>query len=75
MVAEQIPLFHEKQGQDKKDEPVGIGNGLSIKFLNESKTDLHFIRNGSIIKKITLSDKVAKRLFVIEAVEQGVTSG
>ena len=71
MVAEQISLFHENQGEDKKAEPVGIGNGLSIKFLNESKTDLHFIRNGSIIKKVTLSDKVAKRLFVIEAVEQG----
>ena len=71
MVAEQISLFDEEQGVEKKGEYIGIGKGLSIKFLNESKTSLNFFRNGVLIKKVDISDIVAKRFFVIEAVEHG----
>ena len=73
MAAKQIPLFEKDRSEKKKDGPVGIGNGMSIEFLNESKTDARLFRNGVLIKQVDLSDKVAKKLFVIDAVEHGAT--
>lgn len=64
----QIPLFWNEKENDGK---IDIGNDLSLKFLNVAKTKLHYYRHNTLIKKVDLSDNPEKRLFVVEAAEQG----
>jgi len=50
-----------------------IGQRLYLKFKDGSETQVTLYRNDVSIKTVDLTDKVAKRLFVIEAVELGAT--
>jgi len=50
-----------------------IGAGLSIEFHRNNKKKFNFKNQNVIIKKVDLSDRIAKKLFVIEAVALGAT--
>jgi len=67
---EQIQLF-------KKDNPAGdnthvLGNRISIKFVGVNKTSVTLYHQNIPLKIVDLTDRVSKRLFVIELVELGV---
>jgi len=64
----QSPLFKDVEPQDKNIKHVG--NRLYLEFSDDSpKAALY--RNNTLIKIVELSDKTAKKLFVVEAVEMG----
>lgn len=50
-----------------------IGQRLYLKFKDGAKTQVALYHNDLLMKNVDLADKVAKRLFVIEAVELGAT--
>lgn len=50
-----------------------IGAGLSLVFFKNNKKKFIFKNQDVIIKKVDLSDRIAKKLFVLEAVELGAT--
>ena len=50
-----------------------IGQRLHLKFKNDSETQVTLYHNDILIRTADLSDKVAKRLFVVEAIELGAT--
>ena len=69
----QKTLFPELQ-QDKKNDNIKlIGANLSLVF-NKKNKDLVTLKNSdAIVKRVDLSDKPAKKLLIIEAVELGAT--
>ena len=54
-----------------KDKKVLLGFGLEIEITKGYKPKAKLYRAGILIKIVNLSDKVAKRLFIVEAVELG----
>jgi transposase-like protein len=50
-----------------------IGQRLYLEFKDDSETHATLYRNDVLVKTVNLADKVAKKLFVIEAVELGAT--
>jgi hypothetical protein len=65
-------LFPELQ-QDKNDNIKPIGANLSLVFNTKNK-DLVTLKNcDAIVKRVDLSDKPAKKMLIIEAVELGAT--
>ena len=54
-----------------KDKKVHLGFGLEIEITKGYKPKAKLYRAGILIKIVHLSDKVAKRLFIVEAVELG----
>jgi hypothetical protein len=65
----QSALFKDIEPQD--DNIKHIGPRLYLKFGDSTSTKVAFYHNNTLVKIIELSDKVAKKLFVVEAVEMG----
>lgn len=64
----QQSIFLENPDMTRKD----IGAGLIIEVLeNSAKVNLY--KQGTLIKSVDMSDRTAKRLFVVETVELGAT--
>ncbi len=64
-------LFSEPVEQDKKNVKIHLGTGLDIQVINGSKPRAKLYRLNVLIKTVDLSDKTARRLFVVEVVELG----
>ena len=52
---------------------VSIGDRLYIKFIDLAAGKIAYYNNDVLIKHVDLSDKVAKKIFIVEAVEAGAT--
>ena len=65
----QKPLFEISQPKDKN--IYNLGNGLILKIDKNDSKIVTLWRHGTFIKKADLSDKVEKRLFIVEVVELG----
>ncbi|MEA3380161.1 MAG: helix-turn-helix domain-containing protein, partial [Pseudomonadota bacterium] len=65
-------LFPE-MSQEKDDNTKLIGANLSLVFNRRNKNLVIFKNRDIIVKKVDLSDKVAKKLFIIDAVALGAT--
>lgn len=65
-------LFAEEL-KKKTDNVKMIGAGLSIEFHRNNKKKINFKNQNIIIQRIDLSDRIAKKLFVIDAVALGAT--
>ncbi len=63
--------FFQEQNKRKNKNTVDIGCNLSIVFNQKNKQLVTLKNRGVEVKKVDLSDKPAKKLFVIEAVELG----
>ena len=50
-----------------------IGRRLYLEFKDDSETHVTLYHNDVLVKTADLADKVAKRFFVVEAVELGAT--
>ena len=61
-------LFPNATGKDNK---IQLGSGLEIEIIEGFKPKAKLYRLGTLIKLVNLSDKVAKRLFIVETVELG----
>lgn len=69
---EQIALFDEPDPKDSKNRTrMNIGPGLILEITKDNKPKVTLYRHDTYIKTADFSDRVAKRLFVVEAVEQG----
>jgi len=68
---EQGVLFDNMPAQDHN--VVGIGARLYLKFNKAIPSKVSLYNNDILIKTVDLSDRVAKRLLVVEAVELGAT--
>ena len=66
-------LFSEPIEQDKKNDKIDLGTGLEIQIINGFKPRARLYRLNVLIKTVDLSDKTARRLFVVEVVELGAT--
>ncbi len=64
-------LFPEPVGKEKKNEKIHLGAGLEIQIIDGIKPRARLYRLNVPIKTVDLSDKTARRLFVVEAVELG----
>lgn len=62
-------LFEDEQAQDPNEKSIGARLYLKFNKTNPDKVSLY--NQGTLIKAVDLSDKVAKRLLVVEAVEMG----
>lgn len=65
----QLTLFEEKNQQKKKKHDIGAG--LTLEISDDEKTKVKLYRDGIFIKRVDFSDKVAKRLFIVELIEAG----
>ena len=61
-------LFPEQAGNDNK---IQLGSSLELEIIKGVKPKARLYRAGIFIKPVELSDKIAKRLLVVEAVELG----
>jgi transposase len=66
-------LFSNPVGQDKKNDKIHLGAGLEIQIIEGFKPKARLYRLDVLIKTVDLSDKTARRLFVVEVVELGAT--
>ncbi len=64
-------LFSETAGQNQEDNEIHLGAGLTIQIIEGFKPGARLYRLDVLIKTVDLSDKIAKRLFIVEAVELG----
>ncbi len=58
--------------QDDQEQKYALGNGFVLAFSDDEKKQCKLLHYDNPIKLVDLSDKVAKKLLVIEAVELGV---
>jgi len=65
----QSALFRDVTPQGANIKP--IGHRLYLKLSDSSPAKAAFYHNNTLVKIIELSDKVAKKLLVVEAVELG----
>ncbi|MFO7970712.1 MAG: hypothetical protein R6U40_03065 [Desulfobacterales bacterium] len=65
------PLFDTVSNEDNA--AKFIGQRLYLEFKNDSETHVTLYHNDVLVKTADLSDKVAKKFFVVEAVELGAT--
>ena len=65
----QADLVSEQGDQGQK---YALGNGFVLAFSDGEKRQCKLLHYDNPIKRVDLSDKVAKKLLVIEAVELGV---
>lgn len=68
---EQGVLFDDRPVQEPN--VKGIGDRLFLKFSKENPQKVSLYHYDTLIKTVDLSDRVAKRLLVVEAVEMGAT--
>ena len=64
-------LFDDVSNEDKA--LKFIGQRLYLKFKDDIETHVNLYHNDVLVKTADLTDKVAKRFFVVEAVELGAT--
>ena len=64
----QAGLFSEPYDRERK---YALGNGFVLEFCDREKSQCKLLHYDKPIKIVDLSDKVAKKLLVIEAVELG----
>ena len=68
----QESLFPEEEISEKSDgQTFQLGNGLHIKIQGSYKKSAHFYRHDNFLQVVELSDKVAKKLLVVDAVKLG----
>ena len=65
----QQSFFNESPVQDSN--ISYIGRRLHIKFSGDNKSRVSLFHNDVLVKSIDLSDSVAKRLFIVDAIELG----
>ena len=65
----QSALFKNAEPQDENIKPIGYR--LYLKFNDSTPAKVALYHNNTLVKIIELSDKVAKKLLVVEAVEMG----
>jgi hypothetical protein len=56
---------------DEADQRIFIGAGLEIEIIDGVYPKAKLYRSGIFIKHVDLSDKIDRRLFIIEAIELG----
>jgi len=56
---------------DKDDNKIALGNGIFIEIRRDYPRSAYLYRRDILIKKVVLSDKIARRIFIVEAVELG----
>jgi transposase len=66
-------LFSKPVEQDKKNDKIHLGTGLEIQIINGFKPRARLYRLNVLVKTVDLSDRTARRLFVVEVVELGAT--
>ena len=66
-MAKQIELFSDLSDDNK----ISLGNGLFIEIKTNYPYTAYLYRYDILIKKAQLEDNIAKRLFIVEAVELG----
>lgn len=66
-------IFSEPVDQDKKNQKIDLGTGLEIQIIDGLKPRARLYRLNVHIKTVELSDRTARRLFVVEVVELGAT--
>jgi hypothetical protein len=69
LMKQQLVLFESKNPEDKFRHDIGAGLGLEISEDEKPKVKLY--RNDDFIKGADFSDRVAKRLFIVEIIELG----
>ncbi|MCP4936316.1 MAG: helix-turn-helix domain-containing protein [bacterium] len=62
-------LFSEPEGRKQK---YSLGDGFVLEFSDQEKKHCHLLHYDQPIKIVDLSDKLAKKLLIIEAVQLGV---
>jgi hypothetical protein len=62
-------LFESKNPQDKIRHDLGAG--LALEISEDKKPKVKLYRNGTFIKGADFSDRVAKRIFIVETIELG----
>jgi len=65
-------MFPEHDESDSKGDVSSLGRGLTIHFIG-SGFEARLFRQNVFIRTVDLSDKTAKRLFVVDTVELGAT--
>jgi len=65
----QAVLFERANPQEKIKQDIGAG--LALEICNDEKTLIKLYRDGAFIKKVDFSDRIAKRLFIVELIEAG----
>ena len=65
----QMPLFNAVSNKDNA--AKFIGQRLYLEFKNDSETHINLYHHDVLVKTADLTDKVAKKFFVVEAVELG----
>ena len=66
----QNSLFVEDNSTDDV-EYIDLGKGLGLRIIPGYKKQAQLYRHGTLIKAVSLRDKVAKRIFAVEVVELG----
>lgn len=66
----QISLLADEASADAT-EFIDLGKGIGIRIIPGYKKQAHLYRHGTLIKAVNLLDKVAMRIFAVEAVELG----
>lgn len=65
----QSPLFNDTRPNNRN--PADLGSGLTLEIVEGHKLNAILYRHGVYMKAVDLTDRVAKRLFVVELVESG----
>ena len=63
----QNSLFPISNGNDK----ISLGNTIVIEIKSNYPRRAYLYRHDILIKQVVLSDKIAKRIFIVEAIELG----
>ncbi|MFV9646540.1 MAG: putative transposase, partial [Desulfobacterales bacterium] len=67
----QQKLFSETIGQSRDKDKIRLGSGLEIQLVKDFRPKAKLYRFDVLIKTVDLSDKIARRLFIVEVVELG----
>jgi hypothetical protein len=70
---EQIELIVNKDS--KKDQPIALSQYVSVRYRGSDKKSITLYHHNIPLKTIDLTDRVAKKLFVVELVEMGAKPG
>ena len=68
---QQSLLIEDNNGEQSQKQRHSLGNDLYLELSNGPKGQAILYRQGGIIKSVALSDKVAKKLFIVESVNLG----
>jgi hypothetical protein len=65
----QLVLFERKNPEEKIRHDIGAG--LALEISDDEKPTVKLYQEGILIKRVDFSDRVAKRLFIVELIEAG----